>query len=314
MISVSFRMQTTRHILMVRPARFQCNAETADSNAFQHSGLDPLTAQARAAQEFDAYVEQLRTAGVDVMVVQDSEEPHTPDSVFPNNWVSFHEDGTAMLYPMEAHNRRLERRADILDLVAERFNLQRVIDISRLEGDGLFLESTGSMVLDREHRIAYVCHSSRSHPAVMKEVGALLGYRACWFHASDAQGAPIYHTNVMMSVGRSLAIVCLESIRSDAERTELVHLLQQTGKTILDISLEQTACFAGNMLELQGHGGQPVMAMSGRAWRALNRSQQQLLQRHVRPVAAELDTIETLGGGGARCMIAEIHLTRRCVD
>lgn len=304
-------MQTTRHILMIRPSRFECNAETAASNAFQQPGMDAVTAQVSALKEFDAYVEQLRAAGVDVTVVQDTEQPHTPDSIFPNNWVSFHQDGSAVLYPMEAPNRRLERRADILERIAERFALRRTVNISHFERDNLFLEGTGSMVLDREQSIAYVCHSSRSHPEVMKLVEATLGYRAFWFHASDAQGKPIYHTNVMMSVGRRLAVVCLESIRDVQERAVLVHQLEQTGKTILDISFEQTAKLAGNVLELHDLEGRPLLAMSRRAWQALDPQQQALVQSHATPVAAALDTIETLGGGGARCMIAEIHLPLR---
>jgi hypothetical protein len=304
-------MQTTRHILMIRPTRFECNAETASSNTFQQPGVDPASAQVSALKEFDAYVEQLRSAGVDVTVVQDTDEPHTPDSIFPNNWVSFHHDGTAVLYPMEAPNRRLERRADILELIAQRFALHRTVNISHFERDNLFLEGTGSMVLDREHRIAYVCHSSRSHPEVMQRVEAMLGYRAFWFHASDAKGQPIYHTNVMMSVGRTLAVVCLESIRDEQERAALVRQLEDTGKTILDISFGQTANLAGNVLELHDLEGQPLLAMSRRAWNALDPQQQALVQEHAMPVAAALDTIETLGGGGARCMIAEIHLPLR---
>jgi len=261
--------------------------------------------------EFDAYVEQLRAAGVDVMVEQDMVEPHTPDSIFPNNWVSFHHDGSVVLYPMEAPNRRLERNETILKRIKENFNIKQIYDLSSFELKEQFLEGTGSLVLDREHRIAYVCRSSRSDPAVMAEFSNLLNYTACWFNAQDADGRNIYHTNVMMSVGRTLAVVCLESIRDQSERNELIQLLERTGKIILDISFSQTLAFAGNVLELCNEAGEPVLAMSQRAWHSLNVEQQELLTRYVKPVIAQLDTIETFGGGGARCMIAEIHLPLR---
>lgn len=304
-------MQTTQHLLMIRPSRFECNIQTTSSNAFQKPSNDPIAAQTAALQEFDAYVEQLRTAGLDVMVEQDMVEPHTPDSIFPNNWVSFHDDGAVVLYPMEAPNRRLERNETILQRINEHFDIKQIHDLSSFELKKQFLEGTGSLVLDREHRIAYVCRSSRSNPAVMSEFSALLDYTAFWFNAQDVNGRDIYHTNVMMSVGRVLAVVCLESILDQGERKTLVELLEKTGKVILDISLPQTLAFAGNVLEVSNQAGEPVLAMSQRAWNSLDTQQKALLTRHVRPVIAQLDTIETFGGGGARCMIAEIHLPLR---
>jgi hypothetical protein len=304
-------MQTTQHLLMIRPSRFECNKQTTSSNAFQKQSSDPIAAQAAALQEFDAYVEQLRAAGVAVMVEQDRAELHTPDSIFPNNWVSFHHDGSVVLYPMEALNRRLERNECILKRIKEHFDIKQIHDLSSFELKEQFLEGTGSLVLDREHRIAYVCRSSRSNPAVMSAFSALLDYTAFWFNAQDANGRDIYHTNVMMSVGKVLAVVCLESIRDQGERMALVELLRKTGKKILDISLSQTLAFAGNVLEVSNLAGEPVLAMSERAWNSLDTQQKVLLTRHVRPVIAQLDTIETFGGGGARCMIAEIHLPLR---
>lgn len=304
-------MQTTQHILMIRPSRFECNMQTTSSNAFQKPSRDPIAAQTAALLEFDAYVEQLRAADIDVMVEQDMVEPHTPDSIFPNNWVSFHHDGSVVLYPMEAPNRRLERNETILKRIKENFNIKQIYDLSPFELKEQFLEGTGSLVLDREHRIAYVCRSSRSDPAVMAEFSNLLHYTTCWFNAQDADGRNIYHTNVMMSVGRTLAVVCLESIRDQSERNELIQLLERTGKIILDISFSQTLAFAGNVLELCNETGEPVLAMSQRAWHSLNVEQKELLTRYVKPVIAQLDTIETFGGGGARCMIAEIHLPLR---
>lgn len=304
-------MQTTQHILMIRPTRFECNMQTTGSNAFQKPTVDPMAAQAAALREFDAYVEQLRAAGVDVMVEQDMAEPHTPDSIFPNNWVSFHHDGAVVLYPMEAPNRRLERNENILKRIKEHFDIKQIHDLSLFELKEQFLEGTGSLVLDRDHRIAYVCRSSRSNPAVMSEFSALLDYTAFWFNAQDANGRDIYHTNVMMSVGRTLAVVCLDAIRDENERNGLTQLLETTGKAILDISFSQMLSFAGNVLELQNAQGEPILAMSQCAWNSLAANQKSLLTQYVKPVIAQLDTIETLGGGGARCMIAEIHLPLR---
>ena len=212
---------------------------------------------------------------------------------------------------MEAPNRRLERNQTILQRIKRQFEVKKIHDLSSFELKEQFLEGTGSLVLDREHRIAYVCRSSRSDPAVMAEFSNLLNYTAFWFNAQDADGRNIYHTNVMMSVGRTLAVVCLESIRDQNERNELIQLLEKTGKVILDISFSQTLAFAGNVLELCNEAGEPVLAMSRRAWHSLNTEQKALLTQHVKPVVAQLDTIETLGGGGARCMIAEIHLPLR---
>jgi len=304
-------MQTTQHLLMIRPSRFECNMQTTASNAFQKQSSDPVAAQAAALREFDAYVEQLRAVGVDVMVEQDMVEPHTPDSIFPNNWVSFHQDGSVVLYPMEAPNRRLERNETILKRIKEKFDIKKIHDLSSFELEAKYLEGTGSLVLDREHRIAYVCRSSRSNPAVMNEFSALLDYTAFWFKAQDAHGRDIYHTNVMMSVGRVLAVVCLDAIRDENERNGLTQLLETTGKAILDISFSQMLSFAGNVLELLNAQGEPILAMSQRAWHSLNTDQKSLLTQYVKPVIAQLDTIETLGGGGARCMIAEIHLPLR---
>ena len=304
-------MQTTQQILMIRPARFSANPQTLASNAFQHPAVADELAASRAQAEFDAYVALLREAGVSVWVEQDSGELATPDSLFPNNWVSFHADGSAILYPMEAPNRRLERNRHILDKLAEAFCLEQVHDLSDFEQQGRFLEGTGSMVLDRQHRIAYLCRSSRSHPEVMEEVSRHLGYRPFWFSAQDAKGQPIYHTNVLMSVGRHLAVVCLEAIPDAAERAELCRLLASTNKMLLPITLDQLQAFAGNLLELRSDRGEALLAMSRRAWEALSQQQQRELERHGRPLLADLDTIETLGGGGARCMIAEIHLPQR---
>lgn len=304
-------MQTTSHVLMVRPARFEANTQTMGSNAFQRAlatGLDP---QPQALREFDGYVAALEAAGVSVLVVQDTPAPHTPDSIFPNNWVSFHADGTVILYPMEAPNRRLERHPHILAAVAERFDARRTVDLSPMEAAGRYLEGTGSMVLDREHRLAYLCRSSRSHPEAVSAFCGLMGFQPIWFDATDEGGTPIYHTNVMMALGRTLAVICLHAIADPRQRAMLLGRFQDTGKTALPIARAQMAAFAGNMIELQGWNGHPVLAMSLRAWLSLDGAQRGLILAHARPVVAPIDTIERCGGGGTRCMVAEIHLPPR---
>lgn len=301
-------MQNTQHILMIRPVRFISNPQTQSSNAFQRTDITFVSPEVAAMNEFDAYVAKLRAAGMDVTVIDDTPLPHTPDSIFPNNWVSFHENGTVVLYPMQAENRRQERRQDILAQIGKRFDVRQVLDLSRFELDGKYHEGTGVMVLDHVHKIAYVCRASRSHPEVMAAFSAHLGYQAFWFDAVDSAGRPIYHTNVMMGVGRTLAVVCLESIHDLAQRQQLVQKLTDSGKVILPISYTQMNAFAGNVMELQNPAGEAVLAMSTQAWDALSDEQQQLVRQHTIPVTADLHTIETLGGGGARCMIAEIFL------
>ncbi|WP_317203099.1 citrulline utilization hydrolase CtlX [Janthinobacterium sp.] len=304
-------MQTAQHVLMIRPAHFLSNPQTAASNAFQRGGVDDAAAQRAALSEFDAYVALLRGAGVGVVVVEDTPLPHTPDSIFPNNWVSFQGDGSALLYPMEAPNRRQERRLAVLAAVEREFRIGRVADLAHFEADARFLEGTGSMVLDHDARIAYVCHSTRSHPEAMAAFVAQTGYQPLWFHARDRAGVAIYHTNVMMCIGSTLALVCLEAIGDGEERARVVAALGAAGKEVLAISFAQMEDFAGNMLELRGAGGRPVFAMSRRAWAALDDHQRGRISACATPVLAPIETIERLGGGGARCMLAEIFLPRR---
>lgn len=304
-------MQTTAHVLMVRPARFLANPETMATNAFQRPLAPGVDAQAVVLAEFDAYVAALEAAGVSVLVVQDSVDPHTPDSVFPNNWVSFHADGTQVLYPMEAPNRRLERKPAVLAAVAERFEVSRTVDLSPFEAEGRFLEGTGSMVLDREHRIAYVGRASRSHPEAVRAFCEAMDYRPVWFDATDAGGTPVYHTNVMMALGGTLAVICLEAIEAPSQRIRLQGFLRETGKVVLPITRAQMAAFAGNLIELKGWNDHPVIALSRRAWHALSEPQRELVRAHGQPVLAPIDTLEQAGGGSARCMVAELHLPPR---
>lgn len=308
-------LQSTADVLMIRPVRFAGNLQTVESNRFQDADADipAHRAQAAAREEFDGLVSALRTAGVSVHVFEDTPDPHTPDSIFPNNWVSFHADGSVVLYPMLAENRRDERRDDLLPGLSRElgFRVSRVLDLTHHERGGKFLEGTGSLVLDRVHRIAYACVSPRTDLDVVGDFAQQLDYEIVSFEANDADGLPIYHTNVLMSVGDKFAAICSESIRED-ERAAVLDTLRTSGHAILDLTLKQVEHFAGNMLELRSASGDSVVAMSTRALNALTPAQQEFLQAHSgRLVAAPIPTIETLGGGSVRCMLAEVHLPRK---
>lgn len=298
-------MQTTSKILMVRPFRFAFNEETAQNNYFQQAG-ESVSVAVKALEEFDAFVSQLHGKDVDVTVVQDTPEPWTPDSVFPNNWFSSHISGELVLYPMFAENRRQERKREVLDLLTRKMNHRKVIDLTHWEKEGEFLEGTGSMVFDRDKRIAYCCRSPRTSEKVLADFCARLNYDAVVFNATDKNGNLIYHTNVMMAVGNQVAIVCLESIKDDNERQKVVSRLTSAGKIIVDISLDQVVRFAGNMLEVKSRNGQPIMVMSASARNALTAVQETIISTYNTILSAPLSTIETNGGGSARCMLAEI--------
>lgn len=304
--------QCAADVLMIRPVRFEGNPQTAPSNAFQASTSASLQAQSLALAEFERLRAALVAAGVRVHVFDDTDEPHTPDSIFPNNWVSFHADGTAVLYPMLAENRRLERRMDVLERLSMQhgFRITRVVDLSHHERDGRFLEGTGSLVLDRAHRVAYACISPRTDLDVLGDFAQQLDYDVVAFEAFDSKGAPIYHTNVMMSVGTSFAVVCSASIRED-ERAGVLDALRSTGRTVVDLSFEQMLGFAGNLLELRSGEGGRVVAISQRAIDVLQPEQREILRGDGRIVSAAIPTIETLGGGSVRCMLAEVFLPRK---
>lgn len=304
-------MQTTNTVLMIRPAHFAFNPDTAINNRFQRAPVDPVAAQHKALEEFDGYVDTLRQHGVEVLVVQDTPAPHTPDSIFPNNWWSSHADGSLVLYPMEGQNRRLERDKGVLQVLEQRFAIKDTIDFSHLEQQNMFLEGTGSMVLDRQHRISYACHSGRTHHDALRQFAERLDYQVCAFHAVDRHHAPIYHSNVMMSVGRDLSVVCLDALPETHERQGLERSLRDTGKDILALDFDQLEAFAGNMLELHDRDGQPLLVMSASAWRSLKPAQRQHVERHTHPVVVNIDNIERIGGGSARCMLAEVHLPAR---
>jgi len=243
-----------------------------------------------------------------VIVVDDTPEPHTPDSIFPNNWVSFHQDGNVFLYPMMAENRRLERREDIIMGLEDEFKIKHVIDLSRFEHENKFLEGTGSMVLDRENKIAYACISPRTDRGLLAIFCEQTGYKEVSFHAFDEHEQAIYHTNVLMCIGSKFAVICLDSITDDHEKNDVISVLKLTHKEIINISFAQMHQFAGNMLELKNKAGDSLLVMSQNAYRSLNEGQKTILGKYCKLLYADINTIESNGGGSARCMIAEVHL------
>ena len=341
-------MQTTDKVLMIRPVRFSYNSQTAVNNAFQESGIPEELSQRQALKEFDAYVEMLRNEGIEVTVVEDTATPHTPDSIFPNNWLSLHSaeelaegaSRVAVLYPMFAENRRAERRQDIIEALtgavapsctgdalapsciaaadspdctgaadAPSCASAALLDLTYYEKRNLFLEGTGSLILDRNEHLAYACQSPRTCEEVLEEWSFKMGYDYFLFHAEDMNGNPIYHTNVMMSVGEQLAVVCLDAITDIEERMSLIELLEESDKEIVEISLEQMNEFAGNMLQLHTvKEGELkyIMVMSARAKDSLDQDQIEAIEKYCKIVAPDLEFIERNGGGSARCMLAEI--------
>ena len=303
-------MQTTSHLLMIRPVNFSFNAETAASNAFQVAGAAD-DAQRKALDEFNNFAQLLRDNGVDVTVIDDTPEPYTPDSIFPNNWVSFHDAGTVCLYPMYAANRRLERKPAILKAIGQRFRIDATLDFSSYETQALFLEGTGSMVLDRDKKIAYACLSPRTDRKVVLDFCEKMDYTPEIFTAIDSTGRPIYHTNVMMCVADKYVVVCLDSIADQKERVSLAATIRASGKAIIPITLDQMNRFAGNMLQVHNEKGEKLLVMSSQAYESLTPGQVAALESFNRILHAPLTTIETNGGGSARCMLAEIHLEPR---
>jgi hypothetical protein len=303
--------QLASTVLMIRPARFESNPLTAASNRFQGKlGLSPQEQQQAAAAEFDVISKVLEAAGIRVICIDDTAEPHTPDAIFPNNWVSFHADGSVVLYPMEAENRRTERRPDIIEQLTDThgFHVREVIDLSAHEESGHFLEGTGSMVLDRANHIAYACLSSRTHLDALGDFAQRLDYDVITFDAVDKDGASIYHTNVLMNVGETLAVICGESIPRVNQRNAVMQSLVATGHEVLQLSYAQLRAFAGNMLELRAADGARIIAMSAQAHRSLNDEQLDVIQKHARIISAPIDNIEMSAGGSVRCMLAEVHL------
>ena len=303
--------------MMMRPAKFRMNEQTAVNNYYQRvlDGLEPEEVSRKAQEEFDDFAALLHSKGVEVIVFQDSSEPDTPDAVFPNNWVSFHEEKKAVLYPMYAENRRLERKEGIFDILADRFGFEidEIEDLSHFENDNMFLEGTGSMILDRQNKLAYAAISERTNEEVLNVFCEYFGYEPVAFRAYqhvDGQRLPIYHTNVMMCLGRGFSVICLEAIDDLRERNRVRESLKSTGKKIIEITEAQKHRFAGNMLNVAGQDGKEFCVMSKSAFGALRPDQIQAIEKHAEILYSNLDVIEACGGGSARCMIAEIFLPK----
>lgn len=308
--------QTTNTILMIRPINFRMNEQTAVNNYYQKviDTILPETVNAKAQQEFDAFVEKLRGVGVNVIVVDDTNEFDTPDAIFPNNWVSFHENGDVGLYPMFAENRRLERNEDVLEAVEnEGFVIKNIFDYTDAEEAGVFLEGTGSVLLDRVNRKAYCALSPRADEELFVEFCEDFEYMPVIFTANqtiNGQRKAIYHTNVMMCVGETFAVICLNSIDDKKERKNVIDHLKQDGKEIIDITEAQVNNFAGNMLQVKGGNDERYLVMSQAAYDSLTASQIERLKKHANILSSSLDIIEACGGGSARCMMAEVFLPK----
>lgn len=302
-------MQITDTILMVRPANFGFNEQTAESNSFQSkdTNRDDQAIRNKAIAEFDAFVDKLRGAGVIVEVVEDSASPIKPDAVFPNNWFSTHANGYIILYPMLTPNRRLERRADVVEMLKQKYGFAKTLDLSKEEEKGRILEGTGSMILDRANKLVYACLSPRTDESLLDEYCSRIGYKKVAFTALNDNLQEIYHTNVMMALGVDFVVICLDSVKNMNSRAMLLDYFEETGKDVIEISLDQMNQFAGNMLQVSGSGGATYLVMSERAFKSLNSGQVSQIEGYTNILSADLDTIETYGGGSARCMLAEIY-------
>ncbi len=297
-------MQQCSRLLMIEPVQFKYNEQTAINNSFQQKTTGNI--QQEALKEFKEFVALLENNHLELTVIKDSLLPVTPDALFPNNWISFHEDNSIVLYPMFAANRRLERKEHILHTLREKFAITTISDLSRFEMEGKFLEGTGSMVLDRVNKIAYACLSARTDIEILHEFSKLKGYTPLSFHATDDNHQEIYHTNVMMCIADSYAVICLDSIRDDDERNKVIVSLNSTGKEIIPISTDQMNRFAGNMLQVISTTGEILLIMSEQAYDSLRNDQKIRLQHFNRIIYTSLFHIETSGGGSARCMLAEV--------
>ena len=308
--------QTTNSILMIRPVAFRMNEQTAVNNYYQKviDGLLPATVNAKAQQEFDAFVAKLTAVGVEVIVVEDTLNPDTPDSIFPNNWISFHENGDVALFPMFAENRREERREEILDILEEKgFIIENIVDYTSAEEDGYFLEGTGSILLDRANGKAYCALSPRADEELFIEFCEDFDLNPIIFEAFQTVNGErklIYHTNVMMCLGETYAVICADSIDDKKERKMVLDSLKGDEKEVVLITEDQVNNFAGNMLEVKGANDRRYLVMSTSAHKSLTKKQVAQLEEHVTILSSSLDTIEACGGGSARCMMAEIFLPR----
>jgi hypothetical protein len=307
--------QITKHILMIQPVSFRFNEETAVNNYYQKvlDGVTPEKTQDLALAEFNDFVDKLRAKDVNVVVIEDTKEPDTPDSIFPNNWVSFHSDASIGLYPMCAENRRTERREDIFDVLVDEhgFKIEEIKDFTQFEEYDKYLEGTGSMILDRENKLCYAAISVRTDEQAVLQFCDVFGYQPVCFTANQTvnkQRLAIYHTNVMMCVADRFVVICLDSIDDEEEKKNVIDHLKKTDKEIIEISEEQKHHFAGNMLQVMGD--QPYLVMSDSAYHSLSKDQIEKIENYCPIIHSSIDTIEACGGGSARCMMAEIFLPK----
>lgn len=299
-------------LLMIRPSSFGFNPETAATNTFQRSDTTGIAdIQIRVLAEFERMVELLHSYEINVHVFEDDDKQVKPDAIFPNNWISFHPKGEIVLYPMMAINRRFERRMDILEFCRDAFEVSKVINLSGEENSGKFLEGTGSIVFDHFNRIMYGCHSARTNPELVEKLGTELDYRVIMFNARDEKQVPVYHTNVMLSVGRKFAVICLDSIESEKERDILLDSFSETDHKVIAISYAQMQAFAGNIIEVQSSTGESIILMSQTALGSFLPGQLQAMGKFAEVLPIEIGTIEKYGGGGVRCMVAGVHLPKK---
>lgn len=309
-----FRTQITDTLLLVQPDSFGFNPQTARSNTFQHKPSESLEQiQEQAQREFGSIIETLNNAGVRTLVLPSPAGTVTPDAVFPNNWVTTHEDGTIALYPMYTQNRRAERQPDALIelLAANGFEYRNIIDMTPHENEGRFLEATGSLVLDRVNNIAFAVESPRTHQAVVDDFAGQLGFEPVFFHAIDKDGVPVYHTNVVMAVGEGFVVLCADAIPDPEEKTSILAKIEELSYELIRISLDQMAAFCGNVLHIRSTDGTPKIVMSQTAHDNFTQDQITRLKKYGEPLVFEMGTIEAVGGGSARCVIAEIFLPRK---
>ncbi|MGN6616423.1 MAG: citrulline utilization hydrolase CtlX [Ilyomonas sp.] len=305
-------MSVASAILMVRPASFGYNTETAANNVFQSSvSYNAAEVQQKAVQEFDAFVETLRSKGIEVIVIEDTASPFKPDAVFPNNWFCTLEDGTVAIFPMFATNRRIERRQDLIDQLKQDYEVREVEDWAEYENKDQYLEGTGSMVLDHKSKIIYACISPRTNEDVLKAFAQKHDYTAFTFHAYDENSTAVYHTNVIMHLGDDYAVICSESIKDNVEKHAITKLLEDTGHEVISITLQQVHAYAGNMLQVKNNQGQKYTIISNQAFNSLTAEQKFLLEKHTTLLPIDITMIETVGGGSVRCMLAEIFLQKK---
>lgn len=306
------RQQTTSNILMIRPTNFGFNEETATNNSFQTKAkfLKPDQVKKRAMEEFDNFVAKMRGKGINVIVIDDSAKPIKPDAVFPNNWVSFHQNGAVITYPMYSEIRRKERRDDVLEKLKEDFMIEATYRLEKFEAEDRFLEGTGSMILDRVNKICYACTSPRTDEGLLDVFCEFVDYQKVAFQSVDANGEDIYHTNVMMALGEDFVVIGMSTIKNEVQKRMLLELFEKTNKTIIDISFDQILSFAGNMLQVRNEQGDTYLVMSQQAFESLTDEQIKEIEMRTKILYSSIETIETLGGGSARCMMAEVFLPK----